>query len=450
MNTDKTLSSAAVIAVAAFLIGGSMQSAEAAFTTASGYDAAATIKGAVRYRNFNSSGGKEVYVDSPNLIFNADLTCCADGANNDITYGTLPQTWAITFEYDGTDLKSVATKSTTTVTTTKSSVGDLGSLNYLAFETNIGNAARNVEIQSVTVYKGATNLGTVWAASGTSAGLHQLYATGEDLTGGFKVTVNLVITGSPQPGGDSNYVQMRVGYLASDDDKTPIVSNVHLTPAIPLINGSVDVDANVDDTNRGDSTIHAARYELNNDPAIDMAASDSTFDDDISEDVTATIDPLDQIGKNTVCVIGEDSAGNISGTTAGIPVGHVPCLDFKVEYDFYGFYSPVDIDILNMAKAGQAIPFKWRLLDGDGNPISDTASFVNLRSYQTNCDEGAANLITDSVEEYAGNSGLQYNGDGYWQFNWKTPKNYADTCRSVYVELQGGQISPVVVFKFKK
>jgi hypothetical protein len=41
-------------------------------------------------------------------------------------------------------------------------------------------------------------------------------------------------------------------------------------------------------------------------------------------------------------------------------------------------------------------------------------------------------------------------GDGYWQFNWKTPKTYADSCRAMYVEFNSGALSPVVKFQFKK
>ena len=29
-------------------------------------------------------------------------------------------------------------------------------------------------------------------------------------------------------------------------------------------------------------------------------------------------------------------------------------------------------------------------------------------------------------------------GDGYWQFNWKTEKNYADTCHMLVVEFGDG------------
>ena len=40
-------------------------------------------------------------------------------------------------------------------------------------------------------------------------------------------------------------------------------------------------------------------------------------------------------------------------------------------------------------------------------------------------------------------------GDGNWQFNWKSPKNYVGTCRKMYIQFQGGAKSPEVSFQFK-
>ena len=118
-------------------------------------------------------------------------------------------------------------------------------------------------------------------------------------------------------------------------------------------------------------------------------------------------------------------------------------------YQFNGFFQPIDMTALNIAKAGQTIPVKWQLLDTLGLPISDLASFVKLVSYPVAC-SGYTGNPADAIEEYAsGTSGLQYNGDGYWQFNWKTPKTYAGTCRKMYVQFQGGFKSPEVIFQFK-
>jgi hypothetical protein len=103
---------------------------------------------------------------------------------------------------------------------------------------------------------------------------------------------------------------------------------------------------------------------------------------------------------------------------------------------------------VNIAKAGQAIPIKWRLTDANGAPISDTASFVGVYSYGVSCTDFSG-TPPDDIENYSGSSGLQYLGDGYWQFNWKTPKSYAGTCRTMYVKFVDGFKSPEVDFKFK-
>jgi hypothetical protein len=115
---------------------------------------------------------------------------------------------------------------------------------------------------------------------------------------------------------------------------------------------------------------------------------------------------------------------------------------------FAGFFEPINNNMVNTAKAGQAIPVKWRLTDGNGIPISDPASFLGLYSYRINCDDLSG--ISDAVEEYAaGASGLQYKGDGYWQYNWKTLKTYYGQCRNMYIKLSNGTTSPIAQFKFK-
>ena len=130
--------------------------------------------------------------------------------------------------------------------------------------------------------------------------------------------------------------------------------------------------------------------------------------------------------------------------------GVAACQTFLVTYKFTGFFSPIDNDPVNAVKAGQAVPAKWRLTDANDAPIADPASFVDLQSYPISCTTFAGDPL-DAVEEAAsGASGLQYVGDGYWQFNWKTPKSYAESCRAMYVEFNSGALSPVVKFQFKK
>lgn len=121
--------------------------------------------------------------------------------------------------------------------------------------------------------------------------------------------------------------------------------------------------------------------------------------------------------------------------------------EYKVEYNFAGFFQPVDNGILNLAKAGQTIPVKWRLTDANGVPISDPSSFVSVTSSAT---IGGCGGSADAIETYSGSSasGLQYLGNGNWQYNWKTPKSYAGQCRTLSLNLKDGAAAHFASFKF--
>ena len=58
-------------------------------------------------------------------------------------------------------------------------------------------------------------------------------------------------------------------------------------------------------------------------------------------------------------------------------------------------------------------------------------------------------ILLDTIETYSGNSGLQYLGNGNWQFNWKTPKSYAGQCRVMRLNLADGITSRIAEFQFK-
>ena len=117
-------------------------------------------------------------------------------------------------------------------------------------------------------------------------------------------------------------------------------------------------------------------------------------------------------------------------------------------YTVIGFTSPVDnLPTLNVAKAGQAIPLKWRVLDHLGNPVTNIASVGSMLGTMSCTSSG-----TDLVEEYApGNSGLINHGNGYYQFNWKTPTSYANSCRTFVLTLGDGATTHLKAnFQFKK
>jgi hypothetical protein len=143
----------------------------------------------------------------------------------------------------------------------------------------------------------------------------------------------------------------------------------------------------------------------------------------------------------------DGGVGDADGAVNGVivdPGG--PATIAGPEYGFGGFSAPVDAPpLVNSAKAGQTIPVKWRITDADGVPISDPASFVSITSRGSSCT--AAD--TDVIETYAGGTGLQYLGDGRWQFNWKTPKAYAGQCRTMRLNLADGVSTRVAEFRFR-
>jgi hypothetical protein len=117
------------------------------------------------------------------------------------------------------------------------------------------------------------------------------------------------------------------------------------------------------------------------------------------------------------------------------------------DFHFTGFFQPIDnLPVVNKAKAGQTIAVKWRVTDGEGIGISDPASFVSLTSGSTSCSPSDP---IDAIETYVGSSGLQYLGDGNWQFNWKTPKSYAGQCRVMRLNLADGDTTRIAEFQFK-
>jgi len=220
------------------------------------------------------------------------------------------------------------------------------------------------------------------------------------------------------------------------DCSAPVVSGVSVSPSPVYLNAATTVNALASDALTGNSNIASAEYKLNASAWLPMLAEDGAFDEPV-EAVKAGFNAV-TLGTNQVCVRATDIWGNTGTET---------CATFTVGYKFTGFFQPIDMLAVNMAKAGQTVPVKWRLTDANGVPVSDPSVFKNLVSYSVSCGTFTGDPV-DAIETYSGSSGLQYLGDGYWQFNWKTPKSYANTCRKMYVQFDGFK-SPEVDFKFK-
>lgn len=118
---------------------------------------------------------------------------------------------------------------------------------------------------------------------------------------------------------------------------------------------------------------------------------------------------------------------------------------------FVGFQPPVNNPpALNVAKGGQAIPVGFQVLDSNNNLITSMTmppvSIVDVQESCSNLDSLMLATLADATA--SGSSGFQNLGGGFYQFNWKTSKAWAGTCRQLQVNLGDG-ILHVADFRFK-
>lgn len=419
MNFSIRAASGPSLAIAVVLAAWSGAAVAAPAVTA-GCDSAPS-KATVLYTNLGNqaAGAKEMFV----------ATAGGAGSSADVTWGTTTTTVTsspLEFSYSGSAVTGKARGVAAAVAS-----GSIGPINFARITLEKSDSPNKpVTLELRNAFVGAVPVGTLVAGA-----VKCWTVSGVDLSGSFSITGTLALQGDI-PGGSAS-VRIDVGHVAPSDADAPVVTDVEVNPDPVLLNGTARVTALVDDVDTGGSRIRDAQYALNDGDWLPMAAMDGGFDssaEGVQADFAAT-----RIGENRVCVRGTDAAGNTSAPL---------CQVFRTTYRFEAFFSPIDMDALNSARAGQGIPAKWRLTDANGVAITDPASFVSLVSSVNAC---AAGLPTDAVEEEAaGSSGLQYLGDGYWQFNWKTPKDYAGSCRGMFVKFDSGQVSPLVKFQFRR
>lgn len=116
-----------------------------------------------------------------------------------------------------------------------------------------------------------------------------------------------------------------------------------------------------------------------------------------------------------------------------------------------GFFPPVDPPSIatNIARAGRTIPLKFYAETDDG-PITDLVT-AHLTVSGVTCD--SISTAADSIDDYVEvNELLLENlGGGYYQYNWKTPKSFRDTCKAVILRLPDSYstpTNPVATFNF--
>jgi len=137
---------------------------------------------------------------------------------------------------------------------------------------------------------------------------------------------------------------------------------------------------------------------------------------------------------------------------------------------FVGWESPVVNNAVNQIKAGSTRPLSFFFYNSDGSPnvnlaycntpsttpglCADTGlagspatPWINIFPVGIACQGGAPlNTGTETSISTTGGSGFQNNGNGAYQANWKTLKNWAGSCANVRVTYSTGGAANVVLF----
>jgi hypothetical protein len=166
-----------------------------------------------------------------------------------------------------------------------------------------------------------------------------------------------------------------------------------------------------------------------------------TASDVVDGPVTVTCTPASgaqfALGSTTVNCSATDSHGNTATSS------------FKVivSYNFTGFFKPVDnLPIINVVKAGQAIPVKFSL---GGNMGLNIFAANYPASGSIACTTGPVDAVEETVT--AGGSTLSYDATtGQYIYVWKTDKAWAASCRQLVVKLADGTSAKVANFNFTR
>lgn len=105
---------------------------------------------------------------------------------------------------------------------------------------------------------------------------------------------------------------------------------------------------------------------------------------------------------------------------------------------FGGFSAPLDPTVVNVAKAGSAIPVKFSMAEGYlGLYILATGSPTSV---DVPCTGGETTAAPEETST-AGASTLTYDATtGEYKYVWKTEKGWARTCRRLSLTLSNGQV----------
>ena len=223
----------------------------------------------------------------------------------------------------------------------------------------------------------------------------------------------------------SHTITLTVTDTGGGSDTDDVVVNIVDTTS-PVITCPSDVVVNLPSNSTATSMV--VNY-----PAVTATDGCSSSVSVASSPASGSVFP---IGSTTVHASADDGTTTPSTCT------------FKVivQYDFAGFFQPVDnLPVFNVVQAGRAIPVKFSLSGFKGLGIFAVGS-PSSGPVTCNSSDPASDL-TETVT--AGGSSLSYDPTtDQYIYVWKTDQSWAGTCRQLVVALNDGSIHRAN-FRFK-
>jgi hypothetical protein len=266
---------------------------------------------------------------------------------------------------------------------------------------------------------------TINGASPATVECHTAYtdagATANDACGGSKPVSS---SGSVDVNTPGTYT---ITYTATDGTNTSTATrtvNVVDTTA-PTIDCPADIVVNLP-ANSG-----ATSMPVN----FNVTASDSCSTT-VTVNTSQTSGSNFPVGTTTVTATATDPSGNTSTCTFNV----------TVHYLFTGFFSPIsNLPVLNMVKAGSAVPVKFSL---SGNKGLNILAANSPASGVVSCNSNDP-VVEVTETSSAGGSSLSYDAaSDRYHYVWKTDSSWANTCRQLVVNLNDGT-QHRANFKFK-
>jgi alpha-tubulin suppressor-like RCC1 family protein len=222
------------------------------------------------------------------------------------------------------------------------------------------------------------------------------------------------------------------------DATPPTLTPVVMPNPVPF-NGAALADASADDALSGlaSASCGAPDTSAAGDRTVPCAATDLAGN---TASANATYTVLPEVSNTPVIspvpVIGGSPVVGSTPDVNGIPFGIVSTT----------IANPPQ---LNRVKAGDRVPFVWKVTDAHGLPVTNLKG-ATLAVEPIDCPAEPGHRVK-KAKNASGRLGFLNLGKGKYLYNWKTRRGYANTCKAVSLSLKGvsGQ-ERVGLFRFTR